>query len=336
MPPDPRGSWFRVYSRQVRQHPKFRALDHAAKGAWLDIRAEVDLLDGEPLASRRDALLVLQLTDPSRVRCNKLLDQLVAVGLVDELDDGRIAIHDREHHDRGPYPSDAPERVKERVDRHRERTRNDSGNEPVTSAVTSAVTGRNERIGNDVTTPRARVPRAEERRVEKKRGEQSARDPASDLPDRDDSVTEACRYLPDGGRWLADDEYRAAWDDLVRRFGDEWVLDELPVAYDELLRTKQRVKAWDLKKAVEFRLAERTRAEELAASKARTRAEQKANGEHQRAIAEATPEQREQAAWVKAAIRIATRARVQVPEDPDEVRAFVRKHDPTFEPRFAT
>jgi hypothetical protein len=162
----------------------------------------------------------------------------------------------------------------------------------------------------------------------------NADDGEAGLPDYDDPVTVACRLLPNGGRMLGNAEYRAAWDDLVERYNREWVLDEIPLAYNDL-PLADRTKGWDFLKRTEFRLAERARAEELAAEKARQRADHRADQAHQREIRQATPEQREQAAYQRAAIRIGLTRGIPTPTDASEVRDFVMKHEPSFTPEVA-
>jgi hypothetical protein len=159
----------------------------------------------------------------------------------------------------------------------------------------------------------------------------NADDGEAGLPDYDDPVTVACRLLPNGGRMLGNAEYRAAWDDLVKRYGQEWVLDEIPLAYNAM-PLADRTKGWEFFKQTEMRLAERTRAEELAAEKAKQRADRRADQAHQREIRQATPEQREQAAYQRAAIRIGLSRGIPTPTDASEVREFVMKHEPGFSP----
>src|SRR5688500_2617985 len=191
MPVDPRGGWFRVYSRQVLQHPKFKDLSHAELGAWLDIRAAVDLMDGEPLADRTEAILRLRRRTRNPV---KLLDRLIEIHLLDQLETGEIAVHDLDDHDRR-YPSDAPEAVKERVTRHRKK-RND-----VTSPPSN----------EDVTDPRTQ----EETRSDADSDSEADTDTAArllGLDGSDDPLTVICSLLQSASP-IEDKEFRAKVDD---------------------------------------------------------------------------------------------------------------------------
>ena len=146
-----------------------------------------------------------------------------------------------------------------------------------------------------------------------------------ELPTADDPVTLACRYLPNGGEWLGKKDYRVAWDDLVRRFGAEWVVAAIPKGYQECLARGQ-VRGWDLKRFTEWVLAEQNRAEELAREKADRERIEAEKRSHLRLVKEATPEQREQARYQQAAIRLGMRLGVTVPTEPTEVREFVEQH----------
>lgn len=124
MTADPRGRWFRVYARQVRQHPKFRDLNVTQLGAWLTLRAEAELRDSACFADRAEAILVLRRRGTPRPAA--MLDGLVALVLFDVEEDGRVTVHDRADHDRPNYPSDDPERVRERKREQRSRESHES------------------------------------------------------------------------------------------------------------------------------------------------------------------------------------------------------------------
>ena len=147
-----------------------------------------------------------------------------------------------------------------------------------------------------------------------------------ELPGETDSATLACRWLLDGGRWLGDREYVAAWDDMDRRYGSAWVQAEIQPAYTACMAKRDKVWAWDLKRMVELRCAERSRAEDRERAEAHHRREQELSEQHRRAIEAATPEQREQAKLQQQAIRIGLKLGIQVPTDPEEVQKFVMKH----------
>lgn len=320
MPVDPRGRWFRVYPRQVRQHNKFRDLSAVELGVWLAMRSECELRDSFVLADRAEALLILRRRRTPKPK--EMLDTMLGLHLFDELDDGSIAVHDRDDHDRAP--SERPESVRERVARHRGKGTDDdggydggNGHRPVTSP-----------LPNEDVTPRARDSQ-QSQPTDTASSQQQAEGEAS-LPERDDPVTEACRLLPSGGRMLGDADYRAAWDDLSRRFTSKWVMEALLPAYQKLLDEGKGVRPWDLKRMVEWILAERVRTEELAASRRQQRRNGHADRAHAETIEQLTPEQRIQVAFQKRAISIGLSMKVEVPTDVAEVRDFVMKHDPEF------
>jgi hypothetical protein len=321
MPTDPRGRWFRVYPRQVRQHDKFRSMTAAELGSWLALRSEAELRDGFVIADRDEALLILRRRHTPKPR--EMLDTMLGLHLFDELADGSIAVHDRDDHDRPRYPSDDPEEVRRRKQAERDRKRGGDGGHEVTT--------RDALVTRDSHEPRARDSQQSQHAdtAFSLQPAEPAPDPAG-LPTADDPVTEACRLLPNGGRMLGDADYRAAFDDMVRRFSAEWVNEALTPAYAWLVEQGKGIRPWDLKRRVEWILAERVRAEEVAAAKRQSRRNGHADAEHRRRVAAATPEQREQAAYQKRAISLGLSMKVEVPTDPAEVRAFVLKHEPGF------
>ena len=148
-------SWFKVHSGKVKTHQKFRALDNAALGAWMRIRAEVDILDGEPLPDRDYADAVAQGDHGS-------VERLIDVGLLDLCDDGAVAIHDLDDWGRVGHvkPSDSPERVTERVRRHRERQRQNAetpDETPETPETTEERRVEEKRVEESKTRARART-----------------------------------------------------------------------------------------------------------------------------------------------------------------------------------
>lgn len=145
------------------------------------------------------------------------------------------------------------------------------------------------------------------------------------LPLEDDPVTLACRYLPNGGEWLGKKDYRVAWEDLVRRFGDVWVKAAIPKGYQECLNRGQ-VRGWDLKRFTEWVLAEQARSEELAARKAEQERVEREKRAHLRLVKESTPEEQEKARYQQAAIRLGIKLGCKVPTEPTEVRSFVEQH----------
>ena len=222
---DPRGRWFRVYARQVRQHPKFRRLTYAELGAWTELRAAAEMLDGEPFVDRADALLVLQRREKSRTKCTRLLDRLVDVRLLDE-DDRGVGIHDLEDHDRGAALD--PGQQQHRRDHRRV--------EPTPGCEWCGIERWDRSAGTngmwlprgvDVDSPRGPAKPSlatEERSLATE--STPPRGPmlqASELPSESDSATLACRQLFDSGKWLGDREYVAAWEDMDRRYSAAWV-----------------------------------------------------------------------------------------------------------------
>lgn len=145
------------------------------------------------------------------------------------------------------------------------------------------------------------------------------------LPNETDSATLACRYLPDGGRWLGDREYVAAFEDMDRRYTAEWVQSELQASYATVLEKTGKVRAWDLKRMVELRLAERSRQEETDRQRAiaeRARIE----SEILRAKAEnATDEEKERAAIIRKAVGLWMKRRPTepIPTSFDELKAWL-------------
>lgn len=306
MTTDPRGRWFRVYARQVRQHPKFRDLNVTQLGAWLVLRAEAELRDGECFTDRAEALLILRRRHTPRPA--GMLDGLVALTLFDVLEDGRITVHDRADHDRQPYPSDDPEKVRERVRRHRskdsgnesgndhETTGNESGNEsPRAHAHSGAVAGADSEsvsVGNDA----------------------GARDEDDEL--LSDSVVayhSMTGKYPKAGviKWLnqlSDDHPEEA---IVQVMADEYRKDD---DVSTLIgRTETALKLDSHRREKRDKKAQ---ADYLA----------NLNAPHIKREREATPEEREQAKLQQQAIRIGLSMGVEVPTDPAEVRKFVMKH----------
>lgn len=297
MPADPRGRWFRVYSRQVLQHPKFKDLSHAELGAWLDLRSAVDLLDGEPLADRTEATLRLRRRTKNPAR---LIDRLIAVRLLDEQPDGSLAIHDLDEHDRR-YPSDEPQAIRARVAKHRAKSNDVTGLE-----------------GNDVTsTPTRARGEKEENRGEK---EKDADPAAMDLPDTDDPLTIICQLLMSTAP-IEDKEFRTKVDDQTRRYSKEWVTAAYRQAYQDTIESGSRPRQWDLRKMAEVHLAAWTRAEELRAVDEQRRREEAEQVEP----VEQTPEERERQDLMRKAIGIWIRGgrKGKVPESVDELRSWV-------------
>lgn len=304
MTTDPRGRWFRVYARQVRQHRKFRDLTCLELGAWTVLRSEAELRDRAIIADRAEALLVLRRRKVPRPAV--VLDRLVGLTLFDVLDDGAIAVHDREDHDRPKFPSDDPEKVKDRVQRHRESKRNEDSNESVTT-------------GNDnETIAHARAP------------ESGAGDGAVS-----DSHSEAGAGEPDDIDWDAPDSI-VAYHQLTGKYPRQTVIDWLNRLSDD--HPEEAISRFLAEQYTDDpnlgTLLSRTEAalkldahrRDKADKKARAKAQANAEAPHREKEREATPEEREQAALQRQAISIGLKMGVPVPTDAAEVRKFVMKH----------
>ena len=316
MPADPRGGWFRVYSRQVVQHEKFRGLSHAELGAWLDLRAAVDLLGGMPMADRTEALLRLRrrTRNPS-----KLLDRLIGVRLLDVLPDGGIAIHDLDEHDRRTA-SDDPARIRERVARYRKKDGNGVTSETVTALHR-----------NDVTKP----PRA---RAEQSRAEtdtEAEAEPDADAAARllgvngsSDPLTIICGLVM-SAKPIEDAEYRTKVDAQTRRFGKEWVTAAYRQAYADMVAENRRPRQWDLSRIAEVHLAEWTRAEELRQVEAQHQREEAEREARRAASVELSDDDRERQSLIRRAVGIWVRGgrKGTVPEKVDELRAWIADNE---------
>lgn len=143
----------------------------------------------------------------------------------------------------------------------------------------------------------------------------------------DDSVTIACRMFMDGGRWLGDKEYVAAWDDMDHRYSPEWVQSEIAPAYAAVYALAGKVRPWDFKRMVELRCAERTRAEERDRVQRRMDADAAETEQLRRRAEEATDEERERASIVRRAIGLWMRKRPTepVPTDFDELATWLER-----------
>lgn len=297
---DDRGRWFRVYPRMVKQHPKFHDLNGLELGAWTALRSECELRDGCALDDVAEAVLVLRrrrVASPRRV-----FDGLVARHLFDVTDEGQVVVHDRDDHDRPKYPSDARDKVAERQRQSRaSRARHDThagdSKQPQPAAPAFSI---------QPAAPAARV----------------------GLPSEDDSATAACRKFLNGGTWLSNDEYVAAWDDMDRRFTREWVQSEIDPAYSELFEVKPKVRPWDLHHRVEFRCAERVRLEDRRRERTQEAAE-KAESDALKAKADAaTDEEKQRAEIVRRAVGLWLKQKPNepVPSDFAELQAWLQRN----------
>ena len=129
------------------EHPKFRDLTLCELGAWLVLRAEADLLQTDRFADRREALMLL--SRHQTASADALLDKLVAVRLLDELEDGAILIHDLADHHRRQYASDSPQATRSRKSSERSRKRASS----VTATRSRKSSERSRKRASSVTNP---------------------------------------------------------------------------------------------------------------------------------------------------------------------------------------
>lgn len=312
--PDPRGSWFRVYARQVRQHPKFHALTLDEMGGWLVLRSECELLDGNPITDRDEALLILRRHKARHPVA--LLDKLLEVRLLDITDDGGYAIHDRQDHDRQKYPSDEAEETRKRKAAERERKAKEDASRDVTNE--SRVESR------DVTTPaQARAEPAYE----------SASEPAyeggQDDPSKD-PLTVICHLIGYWPKPADHQEYKVAVEEMARRYGEAWTLEAIPQAY-ALLVPRGRVRHWDLKRRAELILGERARSEELAIREADQERARKEREDIAAKQAVQSEEERERASLIRRAVKLWTHNKPDepVPTDFDELRLWLEQNGAT-------
>ena len=150
---------------------------------------------------------------------------------------------------------------------------------------------------------------------------------SSELPNENDSATIACRSLADGGRWLGDREYVAAFDDMDRRYTAEWVQAAIPAVVADLT-ARGKVRAWDLKRLVDLKCAERARLEDNERQRKVAEANA-AEAERLRRKAEsATDEEKRRASVMRRAVGLWLKRRPSepVPDDFDELAAWLEQN----------
>lgn len=326
-----KGRWFRVYALQVRDHPKFRPLTALEVGAWTVLRSEAELRAGAVIADCDEAVLILKRRKVPRPLA--VLDRLVNLGLFDVDSEGRVSVHDRGDHDRNTLSA---EQTTHRRDHRRAETTPDCDWCRIerwdrTEGTYGAWVERGVDVGGQVDSPQ---------RVES--GQPQPTDPATDtedsqqtqspqdvvgrgLPSEDDSATAACRLFINGGRWLGDQEYVAAWDDLDRRFGKGWVQSEIQTTYQRLHAENPKVKPWILKSAVELACAERVRMSEIERDRAMSEVARLEREQIKAKEETATDEQKRRASITRRAIGlwIKHRPAESVPENFDELEAWL-------------
>lgn len=324
MSADPRGRWFRVYARQISEHPKFRELTGVELGAWTALRAEAELRDRAIFRDEAEAVLVLRRRRIPRPAA--VLERLVRLRLFDVLADGGLTVHDRADHDRKEYPSDDPEEVRRRKAEERARKKAEeesrAGHEDVTTRDSES---------HDIP---ARGEQAEPAPAFSQQPQPQPADSLAGLPSDDDSATVACRLFLNGGRWLGDREYVAAWDELDRRYTAAWVRSEIQTAYRECQAESLKVKPWELVHATELRCAIRARAEERQREVAQAEAAKRAAEANRLRAEAASEEERERASMIRRAIGLWIRKRPTepVPVAFDDLKAWLEQNE-TDEPQ---
>lgn len=321
-----KGRWFRVFPRQVEEHAKFRDLTAVELGAWTALRSAAELRDRALITDQAEAVLILRRRKVSRPAA--VLQRLIDLRLFDVDEAGRVAVHDRADHDADEI---GPEQRTHRRDHRR--------SEPTPNCGYCLI----EKWDRAAAVHGAWVPRTVD--VDSPRfhpsGQPQKAAPATDnspspqmqsppgLPGEADSATFACRMFVNGGRWLGDTEYTTAWDELDRRYTAEWVRPEIQPAYAEMHAKNPKVKPWDLLRAVELRLAERSRFEERQREQAIAEAEQ-AESERLRAKADAaTDEDRRRASIMRRAVGlwIKHRPKEPVPTEFDDLARWLEQNE---------
>lgn len=306
MTADPRGRWFRVYARQIRDHDKFRTLTVVELGAWTALRAEAELRDSAIIPDRAEAVLLLRRRKTPRPA--SVFDRLIELRLFDVDDRGRIVVHDRQDHDRPEYPSDDPEKVRERVRKHRQKEEGNESNES------------SNELGNDS------LQNSNDTHAGALLGLGAVSDSLSDSEGGPGG-------LPDG--WDAPDAV-VAYHEVTNRYPSGPVIDWLNRLSDDhpeeaIAATLAKCYAADPNLGT---LLSRTEAElkldqhrrNKADERARAKAQKKLEEPFRRQEREATPEERERAKLQQQAIRIGLSMGIEVPTDAEEVRKFVMKH----------
>lgn len=306
-----KGRWYRIYARQVEEHEKFADLSAVELGAWMALRSAAELRDQATIRDRAEALLILRRRRTPKA--SAVLDKLLELALFDVDGKGRISVHDRSDHDRPQYPSDAPEKVAER--KRKSRATGDS-HEDVTT-----------RDGDGHDTHARVQPQPQPQPSANSLPPQPT---GAGLPAADDSATEACSFFLNGGRWLEDREYVEAWDDMDRRYGKEWVRNEIRPAFQRLHSENPKVKPWALKQAVEFALAARVRQSEIERERAQADAAAAERKRLEEKAAAATDEEKRRASIMRRAVGlwIKRRPNEAVPTDFDQLEAWLAENEP--------
>lgn len=322
-----KGRWFRIYPRQVEQHAKFRDLTGLELGAWMALRSAAELRDRALITDRDEAVLILKRRKISRPAA--VLERLISLRLFDVDDAGCIVVHDRSDHDTDTISAD-----------QRDHRRDHRRAEPTADCGFCLIEGWDRTSGShgqwqprrvDVDSPHFH-PRGQPQQAAPATAHSPSPQPQTPpgLPSEDDSATFACRLFLNGGRWLSDTEYTAAWDELDRRFTAEWVKSEIQPAYSEMHAGNPKVKPWDLLRAVELRCAERSRSEERKREQAVADAARIESERLRQKAAAATEEDKRRASIMRRAVGLWIKRHPAdpVPTDFDELEAWLEKNEP--------
>lgn len=323
-----KGRWFRIYPRQVGEHDKFRDLTAVELGAWTALRCEAELRDRAVIRDRAEAVLILRRRKVTRPAAT--LDRLVALRLFDVDEAGRLTVHDRADHDHEEQPV---EQRTHRRDHRRVEPEPDcewcaQEKWDRSAAPHGAWSPRTVDVGGNVDSPHSVDVDNPREQTQPQPTAPATEAESTGLPGEADSATAACRMFVNGGRWLGDSEYVAAWDELDRNFSTAWVALNIQPAYTDLHTRNPKVKPWDLLRSVELRCAERARSEEREREHAAADAA-RAEATRQRVEAEsATEEEKERASIIRRAIGlwIKKRPTEPVPTDFDELAGWLEQN----------
>lgn len=330
MTTDERGRWFRVYARQIGEHPKFRDLTGVELGAWTALRSEAELRDRAMIRDRDEALLILRRRKIPRA--GVVLDRLIGLRLFDQDATGSIHVHDREDHDRGDVLPD--EQQQHRRDHRRV--------EPTEGCEWCRIERWDRKAGKygewvpavvdvEVDSPRGGSTRGVNPHVDQPQPPAPATDTES-AP-----ATDTTHTTPDGWNDVFDDADSAvAYHAITGRFPSVKVLEWLnrldndhpteAVAAELARQFASDNNLGTLLSRTESGLKLDAHRRQKADERARAKARSAIEAPFRKQEREATPEERERAKLQQQAIRLGLSLGIEVPTDPDEVRKFVMKH----------
>lgn len=114
--------------------PRFSRMSLEQRGAWLSLLLLQDA--AYPACLNRDSILVTALLGDDSER---VIDELIDLGMLDDLDDREFDVHGIDHFH--VMPSQTPEAVRDRVAKHREQSRMNGHDPDPTGRSTPDVTG---------------------------------------------------------------------------------------------------------------------------------------------------------------------------------------------------